>query len=128
RVAPVVPDPSTDQSSPFFVHSSDGPSSVKVTHVLTGSNCHSWSRSMRRALHGKFKIEFIDGSIPVVTDPFDPSFRAWNRCNRLVHSWILNFVSDSIAHSLVFLENAIDVWNDLRERFAQADLVRIAKL
>ncbi|GAU31202.1 hypothetical protein TSUD_210590 [Trifolium subterraneum] len=128
RVAPMVTDPSTDQSSPYFVHPSDGPSSVKVTPTLTGSNYHSWSRSMRRALHGKLKIEFIDGSIAVPTDPFDPSFRAWNRCNSLVHSWILNSVSDSIAQSLVFLENAIDVWTDLRERFAQADLVRIAEL
>jgi hypothetical protein len=124
----MVTDPSIDQSSPYFVHPSDGPSSVKVTPILTGSNYHLWSRSMRRALHGKLKIEFIDGSITVPTDPFDPSFRAWNRCNSLVHSWILNSISDSIAQSLVFLENAIDVWTDLRERFAQADLVRIAEL
>ncbi|MCI92324.1 flavonol sulfotransferase-like protein, partial [Trifolium medium] len=26
------------------------------------------------------------------------------------------------------MENAIDVWNDLKERFSQADLVRIAEL
>ncbi|GAU35381.1 hypothetical protein TSUD_57300 [Trifolium subterraneum] len=81
RVAPM--DPSTDPTSPYFVHSSDGPSTVKVTPLLTGSNYHSWSRSMRRALGGKLKIEFIDGSIVVPTDQFDPSFRAWNRCNML---------------------------------------------
>jgi hypothetical protein len=83
---------------------------------------------MRRALGGKLKLEFVDGTIPVVLDPFDPSFRAWNRCNMLVHSWILNSVSESIAQSLVFMENAVDVWNDLRERFSQGDLVRIAEL
>ncbi|MCI72941.1 receptor-like serine/threonine kinase, partial [Trifolium medium] len=48
RIAP--PDSSLDQSSPFFVHPSDGPSSVTVTPLLTGSNYHSWSRTMRRAL------------------------------------------------------------------------------
>jgi hypothetical protein len=52
---------------------------------------------MRRALGGKMKIEFVDGSIPVPLDDFDPSFRAWNRCNMLVHSWIMNSISDSIA-------------------------------
>ncbi|MCI81350.1 hypothetical protein A2U01_0102623, partial [Trifolium medium] len=26
------------------------------------------------------------------------------------------------------MENAIDVWNDLKERFSQADLIRIAEL
>jgi hypothetical protein len=121
-------DPSSDPTSPYYVHSSDGPSSVKVTPVLTGSNYHSWSRSMRRALGGKLKLEFVDGTIPVVLDQFDPSFRSWNRCNMLVHSWILNSVSDSIAQSLVFMENAVDVWNDLKERFSQGDLVRIAEL
>ncbi|GAU34412.1 hypothetical protein TSUD_217520 [Trifolium subterraneum] len=121
-------DPSTDPTSPYFVHSSDGPSTVKVTPLLTGSNYHSWSRSMRRALGGKLKIEFIDGSIDVPTDQFDPSFRAWNRCNMLVHSWIMNSVSDSIAQSIVVMENSLDVWNDLKERFSQADLVRISEL
>ncbi|GAU39523.1 hypothetical protein TSUD_222930 [Trifolium subterraneum] len=83
---------------------------------------------MRRALGGKLKLEFIDGTNPIVSDPFDPSFRAWNRCNMLVHSWIMNSVSDSIAQSLVFMENALDVWNDLKERFAQADLIRISEI
>ncbi|MCI85101.1 flavonol sulfotransferase-like protein, partial [Trifolium medium] len=26
------------------------------------------------------------------------------------------------------MENALDVWNDLKERFSQADLVRISEL
>jgi hypothetical protein len=127
RAAPVL-DPSMDQSSPYYVHSSDGPSSVKVTPLLVGSNYHAWSRSMRRALGGKMKLEFVDGTFPVVTDRFDPSYRAWNRCNMLVHSWIMNSVSDSIAQSIVFMENALDVWNDLKERFSQADLVRISEI
>lgn len=46
----------------------------------------------------------------------------------LVHSWLLNSVSESIGQSIVFMENAIDVWNDLKERFSQGDLVRIAEL
>jgi hypothetical protein len=71
-------DPSSDPTSSYFVHSSDGPSSVKVTPVLTGANYHSWSRSMRRALGGKLKLEFVDGTIPVVLDQFHPSYRSWN--------------------------------------------------
>jgi hypothetical protein len=129
RVAPAAPvDPSLDQSSPYYVHPSDGPSSVVVKPLLTGSNYHSWARSMRRALGGKMKFDFVDGSIPVPIDPFDPTVRAWNRCNMLVHSWILNSVFESIENSIVFMENAIDVWNDLKERFSQGDLVRIAEL
>jgi hypothetical protein len=126
RVAP--PEPQLDHSSPFYVHPGDGPSSVTVTPLLTGSNYHSWSRSMKRALGAKMKLDFIDGTLLVPTDAFDPSYRAWNRCNQLVSSWILNSVSESIAQSVVFLENAIDIWNELRERFSQGDLIRISEL
>lgn len=52
---------------------------------------------MKRALGGKMEIKFIDGSLPVLEDSFYPSVRAWSRCNMLVHSWIMNSVSDSIA-------------------------------
>lgn len=117
-----------DPSSPYYVHPSDGPTSISITPVLTGSNYHSWARSMRRALGGKMKYDFVDGSIPVPTDPFDPTFRAWTRCNMLVHSWIMNSVAESIGQSIVFMENAVDVWNDLKERFSQGDLVRVSEL
>ncbi|GAU51811.1 hypothetical protein TSUD_415990 [Trifolium subterraneum] len=82
RVAPL--EPIMDHSSPFYVHPGDGPSSVTVTPLLTGSNYHSWSRSMRRALGAKMKLDFVDGSLPPPPDAFDPSFRAWNRCNQLL--------------------------------------------
>ncbi|GAU47169.1 hypothetical protein TSUD_28920 [Trifolium subterraneum] len=124
-----------DQASPYYVHASDGPSSVTVKPILNGSNYHSWARSMRRALGGKMKYEFVDGTIPPVLDhfdptyrAFDPTYRAWNRCNDLVLSWIMNFVSESIAQSIVFMENAMDAWNDLKDRFSQGDLVRISEL
>jgi len=74
------------------------------------------------------KFEFVDGTISLVYDDFDPLFHLWNRCNMLVHSWIVNYVSPLIAQSIVFMENACDVWNDLKERFAQGDLVRISEL
>jgi hypothetical protein len=40
----------------------------------------------------------------------------------------MNSVSESIGQSIVFFENAVDVWNDLKERFSQGDLVRISEL
>ncbi|MCI42915.1 hypothetical protein A2U01_0064152, partial [Trifolium medium] len=56
RVAPPPPvDPSSDPSSPYYVHSSGGPSTVKVSSVLNGSKYHSWARSMRRTLGAKLK-------------------------------------------------------------------------
>lgn len=46
----------------------------------------------------------------------------------LTHSWIVNLVSESIAKSIVFMENAIDVENDLKERFSQGDHICVLKL
>ncbi|MCI66534.1 receptor-like serine/threonine kinase, partial [Trifolium medium] len=54
------PDPVLDNSSTYYVHPDDGPSSVVVTPLLTGSNYHSWSRSMKRALGAKMKLDFVD--------------------------------------------------------------------
>jgi len=44
----------------FYIHSSEGPNSVTVTPLLTGSNYLSWSRYMHRALGVKNKLSFID--------------------------------------------------------------------
>ncbi|XP_058746950.1 uncharacterized protein LOC131619928 [Vicia villosa] len=102
------PDRISDPSSSIFIHPNDSPNSVAVSPKLTGPNYHYWARSMKRALGGKLKLEFIDESLPPPIDAFDPLFRAWNRCN--------------------MLENVVDVWNDLKERFSQGDLIRISEL
>ncbi|XP_024632213.2 uncharacterized protein [Medicago truncatula] len=88
-----------------------------ITPILTHPNCHARARSMRRAFGAKSKFDFVDGSIHVSTG-FDPSFKSWNRCNMLVHLWIMNYLDESIAHHIVFLENAIDVWNELKQKFS----------
>jgi hypothetical protein len=50
----------------YYVHSSDGPSSVSVTPKLNHSNYDSWTRSMRRALGVKNKFDFVNGTIHYV--------------------------------------------------------------
>jgi hypothetical protein len=40
----------------------------------------------------------------------------------------MNSVEDSIAQSIVYLDNALDVWNELKERFSHGDFVRISEL
>ncbi|PNX86491.1 retrovirus-related Pol polyprotein from transposon TNT 1-94, partial [Trifolium pratense] len=50
------------------------------------------------------------------------------RHGQLVSTWILSFVSPSISQSVVFMENAIDIWNDLRECFSQGNLIHISEL
>jgi len=47
-------------------------------------------------------------SIPV-PDPFHPSYDALERCNNLVHSWIINSVSPSIAQSIIYKDLASEL-------------------
>lgn len=46
----------------------------------------------------------------------------------LIYSWIMNSILESIAQSIVFLENSIDVWKKLKEIFSPKDLIRISSL
>jgi hypothetical protein len=82
---------------------------------------------MKRALGAKNKLAFIDGTMAIPT-PLDLNRAQWERGNYLVYSWILNSVSDPIASTIVFHDNAIDVWLDLQERFSKADRIRVATL
>jgi hypothetical protein len=95
-MAPRNVSPNSDTDSPYYVHPSEGPNSLTISPKLNGSNYLAWSRSMQRALGAKNKLVFIDGSIPI-PDPNDLTRSCWERCNHLLHSWILSSVSDSIA-------------------------------
>lgn len=65
---------------------------------------------MRKALGAKNKLSIIDGSMEI------PYFDDLNqRCNHLVHSWLINYVSDSITQTIIFHENSIDVWMILKK-------------
>jgi len=101
-----------DTESVFYVNPSEGPNSVLVTPLLDGSNYLAWSRSMIRAFGANNKLKFVDGSIEV-PDEDDLNRNAWERCNHLIQSWIINSVSPQIAQTLVFHETAIDAWLDL---------------
>lgn len=125
RMNPVRPS-NADVDSVYYIHPSEVQTLI-ITPLLNGSNYLSWSRSMQRVLGAKNKLVFIDASIPV-PDLLDLNRSAWERCNYLLHSWFLNSVTPPIAQTIVFLENAIDVWKDLKEQFSKVDRIRVANL
>lgn len=71
---------------------------------------------MRKTHGGKNKFDLVYGSILVPLE-FDPCFKTWNHCNMLVHSWITSSIEESIALSIVFLKNEIDVCNVLEQNW-----------
>ncbi|TYG71621.1 hypothetical protein ES288_D05G411700v1 [Gossypium darwinii] len=69
---------------------------------------------MRLALLSKNKLQFVDGSITVPYDT-DSLYPAWERCNTMVISWLNHSISSFIFSSVLWVNTAFDIWNDLRE-------------
>ncbi|KAJ1377626.1 Gag-polypeptide of LTR copia-type [Sesbania bispinosa] len=106
-----------DQSNPLFLHHSDGPGLVLVSHPLIETNYNTWSRSMLVALYVKNKLAFIDGSLPKAYGSDPQVLSAWTRSNNVVISWIYNSVSKDIIASTVYSSSAYEIWQDLKDRF-----------
>ena len=117
----------TDNMDSFTIHHSDHSGLVLVSKPLEGDNYGQWSCAMRFALSAKNKIEFIDGMIQAPPST-DPKFSAWQRCNHMVLSWILNSVQPNIASSIIYTDTANEVWRDLKDRFEQGNDSRIYQI
>ncbi|XP_042015947.1 uncharacterized protein LOC121763921 [Salvia splendens] len=116
-----------DNSSPYYLHPSDNPSLQLVPQVLTGSNYINWSRSVTTALLAKNKLPFVNGTL-LRPDDDHLLLPAWIRCNSMIVSWLRNSISPQICSSIMYLENAYEIWLDLRDRFSQSDSARSYQL
>ncbi|KAK4279348.1 hypothetical protein QN277_011143 [Acacia crassicarpa] len=116
-IASAIPIPSTDLSSPYYIHPNENPALVLVAPPLDGQNYHGWARAMRMALLSKNKLQFVDGSL-LPPPSSDPIFPIWQRCNNLVQGWLMRSISPTIAMSILWFDTAHEIWNDLRSRFS----------
>jgi hypothetical protein len=116
-----------DCLNPLFLHNGDNPGNPLVSQLLTGENYYTWSRSMLMALTAKNKVLFINGGLPK-PDPASPEFLPWMRCNNMVLSWIINSVSKEISISIICVDTAEAMWNDLKDRFSQQNGPRIFQI
>jgi len=64
---------------------SQNPGMMLITMQLDGSNYHTWSRAMKRALISKNKLKFVNGDLPEPTHD-DELHEVWERCNVMVIS------------------------------------------
>ncbi|XP_019173287.1 PREDICTED: uncharacterized protein LOC109168886 [Ipomoea nil] len=117
-----------DMENPLFLSVNENPSAILVSPPLVGSsNYTSWCISMRIALEVKNKWWIVNGSDSTPSRE-SIQYAAWRRCNLIVCSWIFKSIHTSIAQSVMHLDKARDVWEDLRKRFAQCDAQRISTL
>lgn len=113
--------------NPYFLHHSDSPTAVLVSPPLNGDNYNLWFRAMRMALRAKNKMGFVDGTIPK-PDPSSDIYSQWERVNDMICSWILHSIMPELSSSIIYSESALDIWNDLKERFSQPNGTKIYQL
>ena len=121
------PSPSSQDSpmdDPLFLHHAKNPSLVLVTQPLIGGeNYSAWARAMRKALLTKNKLGFIDGTLtlssPLISTP--SSVQVWIRCDNIVGTWLSNSVSSKLQASIIYEDTALEIWTDLKNRFAQTN-------
>nr|KYP60375.1 hypothetical protein KK1_022777 [Cajanus cajan] len=82
---------------------------------------------MITALSAKNKSEFVDGTIRRPT-PDHSLYSTWKRCNNMVVSWLVHSISPPIRQSVLWMDDARDIWKDLKSRYSQGDLLRISDL
>ena len=75
----------------------------------------------------KNKLSFIDGTFSEIS-PDNELYAFWYRCNSMVMSWLLHAVSKEIADSIMYINNVVDVWNDLHDRFYQSNGPRVFQI
>ncbi|XP_058189604.1 uncharacterized protein LOC131307214 [Rhododendron vialii] len=80
---------------------------------------------MLMALTTKNKDGFIDGTITRPLAGSAAEIKQWTRCNTLVKGWILNSISPNIAQSVMYSEDAHELWNELKERFSHTNRVHL---
>ncbi|KAG2323785.1 hypothetical protein Bca52824_006513 [Brassica carinata] len=115
---PSLVDPNANH---LFVHNADHAGISLVSEKLTGiGNFNSWRRSMLLALGARNKDVFVNGSFPDL-DESHPDYGSWSRCNNIVCTWLVNAVDKPIAKSIMYLNTARQMWQDIHDQFKQND-------
>ncbi|XP_051150299.1 uncharacterized protein LOC127264798 [Andrographis paniculata] len=106
----------TNHYDPMYVHPSDYANASLISCVLTGcENFVIWNKAMTIALKSKNKLKFVEGKVPMPSDP--ELAEKWSMCNALIMSWLLNSVDKSIYRTLVFYETTSEMWNDIKNTY-----------
>ena len=69
----------------------------------------------------------MNGSITEL-DSSSPLFNSWSRCNTTILSWLTNSLSVELKASVMYINNAKDLWFNLKDRFSQGTTPRLFEL
>lgn len=104
----------------FFLDPSDSAASISVDKLQGAAFYRSRRSSMEINLSSKRKLGFITGT--TVKDTTDKvKSELWGICNNMVVGWIHHNVSPAIKKSILYVNNANNIWKQLETRFALAN-------
>ncbi|XP_009795566.1 uncharacterized protein LOC142182225 [Nicotiana tabacum] len=107
-------------TSPLNMHPSENVGTTLVSVPFDGSGYRSWRRGVLRALSVKNKVGFINKKCKK-PDASDALFDQWEWCDDMVTSWILNLLSKDLAESLQYVNDAKELWKELKDRYDQTN-------
>ena len=113
---------------PYFLPANENLGFVLTSQPFTGpENYLSWAWSVFLALSSRNKFGFINGSITEL-DPSSPLFNSWSRWNTTILSWLTNSLSVELKASVMYVNNAKDLWFDLKDRLSQGNKPQLFEL
>lgn len=113
-----------DQEDMLYLHLADTPGSTIIFFQFLGSeNYQLWSRGIYDGLIVKNKMcTCLRESVRIHL-----RFR-WDRCNAIVKSWLVNYVSKELVVGLMYNLTDQSVWDDWREMFSKIGETQIFRL
>ncbi|XP_075086080.1 uncharacterized protein LOC142168821 [Nicotiana tabacum] len=75
----------------------------------------------------KNKLRFINGECKRL-DPNSSKFRLWERCDDMVTSWIMNSLAKKIVDSVEYVEDAVELWRELEDRYDQTNGTKLYQI
>jgi len=121
------PDHLTNPANPLFLHPGESPALVLISPPLAENNYQQWKHDFFVALETKNKEKFVLGTLNC-PPPDDPLHEAWRRCNKMVIAWLTRSMTTEIKQSVMWMDLAADIWNDLLQRFSHGDKFHVADL
>nr|GEU54847.1 hypothetical protein [Tanacetum cinerariifolium] len=74
------------------------------------------------ALQARNKFSFVDGScLKEIYATSNVLSAHWVRCNVIVLTWLMNYVSQDVYMSLVYYDNVASVWKELESTYDKVD-------
>lgn len=113
--------------SPYSLFSSDNPGAMITSVQLKGENYNEWSLEMMNALRAKKKNGFIDGTLPQPGEG-DANLESWLSVNSMIVGWIRTSIEPRVRSTVTFISDAHKLWENLKQRFAVGNKVRVHQL